>query len=377
MESDIIAEGFSLSEKMYGLRYMSVIGDGDSSAMATIRQAVPYGIYVTKIECANHACKAYQSRLEALAKDNPQFRGKGGLTEKAIQRLTVGARIAIAKHSVTNNVSQLRHDLCNGPSHVFGDHSRCSVEFSTFRQSDTTPANDINESQNAPQTTDTAHTNIEQQIDTIILEETDTTTPEDENDATHGGHPSLALHVAPGLLNAVSRCADRIVSLALQLITNQTSNLAESYMSIRCIMDGGKQFNRIQSGSYEHRCAAAGLATQHGPDWMTSFWTAATKRKAGPVLSAHTSAKMKKLEFDKRRKDTTEYKAQRKSTRTKSSASTDHHYGPNSQQDDASPSELLQLCQEFHQREVNVTPQQRSYIEHHTKRQSEDSLWHH
>ena len=72
-----------------------------------------------------------------------------------------------------------------------------------------------------------------------------------------------------------------------------------------------------------------------------------------------------------------EYKAQRKSTRTKSSASTDHHYSPNSQQDDASPSELLQLCQEFHQREVNVTPQQRSYIEHHTKRQSEDSLWHH
>ena len=38
-----------------------------------------------------------------------------------------------------------------------------------------------------------------------------------------------------------------------------------------------------------------------------------------------------------------EYKAQRKSTRTKSSASTDHQYGPNSLQDDISPSELLQL----------------------------------
>ena len=110
--------------------------------------------------------------------------------------------------------------ICAMAHHVFGDHSHCSVEFCTFRQSDTTPANDINESQNAPQTTDTAHTNIEQQIDTIILEETDTTTPKDENDATHGGHPSLALHVTPGLLNAVSRCADHIVSLAPQLITN-------------------------------------------------------------------------------------------------------------------------------------------------------------
>ena len=63
--------------------------------------------FITKIECANHACTAYQSHLEALAKDNPQLYGRGGLTKKAIQRLTVGARIAIAKYSSTNNVSQL------------------------------------------------------------------------------------------------------------------------------------------------------------------------------------------------------------------------------------------------------------------------------
>ena len=44
VESDIIAD--RLSEEMYGLRYMSVIDDGNSSVMATIRQAVPYGIVV-------------------------------------------------------------------------------------------------------------------------------------------------------------------------------------------------------------------------------------------------------------------------------------------------------------------------------------------
>ena len=44
MESDIIAEGFRLSERLYGLcYYMFVIGDGDSSVMATIRQSVLYG----------------------------------------------------------------------------------------------------------------------------------------------------------------------------------------------------------------------------------------------------------------------------------------------------------------------------------------------
>jgi hypothetical protein len=213
MESDIIAEGFSLSEQMYGLRYMSVIGDGDSSVMATIRQAVPYGIFVNKIECANHACKAYRSRLEALTKDNPQYRGKGGLTKKAIQRLTVGARIAITKNSVTNNISQLRHDLRNGPSHVFGDHSHCSKDFCKFQQSESTSTSEEidDEDHNVLPATDAAQ-NMEQQIDAIISAEVEHITPSDECDATLGGHPSVGSNLAPGLLNAVAKCADRIVS---------------------------------------------------------------------------------------------------------------------------------------------------------------------
>ena len=52
---------------------MNVVGDGDSSVLATIRQAVPYGIFVEKIECANHAVKSYRSRLEALAKDHQHY----------------------------------------------------------------------------------------------------------------------------------------------------------------------------------------------------------------------------------------------------------------------------------------------------------------
>ena len=72
MESDIIAEGFTMPEWMYGLRYMSVIADGDSSVMATMQQVVSYGIFVNKIECANHVYKAYRSRHKALAKDNPE-----------------------------------------------------------------------------------------------------------------------------------------------------------------------------------------------------------------------------------------------------------------------------------------------------------------
>ena len=46
-----------------------------------------------------------------------------------MQRLTAGARLAIKMHSKTGNVTQLRHDLRNGPNHVFGDHSQCNPAF--------------------------------------------------------------------------------------------------------------------------------------------------------------------------------------------------------------------------------------------------------
>ena len=166
-----------------------------------------YGILVKKIECANHACKAYRSRLEALAKDNPEYRGKGGLTKKVIQRLTVGTIIAITKHSVTKNSTQLRYDLRNGPSQVFGDHTNC-----TFQQNPSIPDNESDE---------------EEQISTIIQTETELQiSPHDEHDAAQGGHTSLISNPAAGLFNAVAKCTDRIVSLASQLVSNQTSNLA-------------------------------------------------------------------------------------------------------------------------------------------------------
>ena len=100
---------------------MRVTADGDSSVMSTPIQSVQYGPFIQKIECANHACKCYRSRLEAFAKDHPQFCGKGGLTKRAIQRLTVGAQMAIKMHSRTGCVrfvdtrfvnSQFVHYFC-------------------------------------------------------------------------------------------------------------------------------------------------------------------------------------------------------------------------------------------------------------------------
>ena len=49
--------------------------------------------------------------------------------------------------------------------------------------------------------------------------------PHDERDAAQGVHLSLINNLAPGLFNAVAKYPDWIVSLAPQLVSNQTSNL--------------------------------------------------------------------------------------------------------------------------------------------------------
>ena len=282
MESDIVVEGFRLSERTHGVRYMKLVGDGDSSVTSTIREAVPYGVYVEKIECANHAVKCYRSRLEQLVKDNPQYRGKGGLTKRAIQRLTVGARVAIRLHSKDRNVTQLRHDLRNGPAHVFGDHTACSKSFCKYAEQ--AQEEDIEEVDTTLPTSMESSSSTEQllpatiadHLSRIIEEETDDEpTFEEEVDAQSGYSQSLS-NLPDGLFRKVMACGDRLVVLAPQLIQNLTSNLAECYMGLRTICDGGKQYNRIQKGSFEHRCYAAGLRAQNGPEWGIKVLEAVT-----------------------------------------------------------------------------------------------------
>ena len=88
MEADIIAAGFfRQSEAMHGVRYIKVIGDGDSSVLHTILITIPYGRYVSKLECANHCVNCYCSHLEQMVKDFPHFKGRGNLSKRTIIKL--------------------------------------------------------------------------------------------------------------------------------------------------------------------------------------------------------------------------------------------------------------------------------------------------
>ena len=58
MEPDIILEGFKEAEATHGLRYLQMVGDGDSSVMHSLHTHGPHWCKsITKIECANHLCK--------------------------------------------------------------------------------------------------------------------------------------------------------------------------------------------------------------------------------------------------------------------------------------------------------------------------------
>ena len=50
----------------HGVRYLIMVGDGDSSAYSTLVENVPvWGYAIQKLECANHACKCYRLVMQA------------------------------------------------------------------------------------------------------------------------------------------------------------------------------------------------------------------------------------------------------------------------------------------------------------------------
>ena len=362
MESDIIVCGFNAAEEMHGVRYMRVIGDGDSSVLSDIQQFVPvWGNTVTKIECANHAIKCYRNRLEKIIQDFPKYKykGRGKLTKRAITRLAFGARCAIKMHMASKNIAQLRQDLRNGPNHVFNEHSNCSPSFCKVAAnvteavpvSNVTPPCTPEDVSDAAVLDDILGEELESENDMHVEEDeaqggdnsvtvnnvTPPSTPEDvsdveavlddilgeelesendmhvEEDEARGGDNSVSIKTIPyDLFFRIQRAGDRIVSIASQLVSNQTTNLAECFMNIRCKFDGGKFYNRVQRGSFQHRCYGAGLRFQMGPDWSSLAWSRATGTEPGTITAEHSARERHNHTLSNVIKTASKYKEQRK-----------------------------------------------------------------
>ena len=62
--------------------------------------------------------------------------------------------------------------------------------------------------------------------------------PAIEEDARRGGITSRSVN--PIMISEIQKLVSRLVCKASQLITNETTNMAESWMHVRCKYDGGK-----------------------------------------------------------------------------------------------------------------------------------------
>ena len=152
----------------------------------------------------------------------------------------------------------------------------------------------------------------------------------------------------PHFLRDVEAAGDRLVAKATQLIQNKTTNITENFMSIRCKMDGGKFYNRIQSGSFQHRSMAAALRVQNGPSWTTSILNRMGLQSS--ICDKFTIGRKQKHDKNTARKVLLKYKKQRLMTRYGQStvnSSPDTSYGSDPAEPNISADELKRLCQEY------------------------------
>lgn len=90
MEVDAVIEMFRRSLENLGVRFLYYVGDGDSKTYKGVVEAAPYGeTEVTKKECVGHVQKRIGTRLRACKKNNKGLGGKGKLTGKLIDQLSV------------------------------------------------------------------------------------------------------------------------------------------------------------------------------------------------------------------------------------------------------------------------------------------------
>lgn len=100
MEVDAAKEMFMRSEKLHGVKYTSYVGDGDCKTFKGITECNPYGenCIVEKKECVGHVQKRMGARLRKLKKDTKGLGGKGKLTAKLIDELSVYYGLAIRRN---------------------------------------------------------------------------------------------------------------------------------------------------------------------------------------------------------------------------------------------------------------------------------------
>ncbi|XP_063393385.1 uncharacterized protein LOC134678669 isoform X2 [Cydia fagiglandana] len=324
MEADIVIEGFKKSEEMHGLQYKSFIGDGDSSVYAHIKKNIPYGHKVTKIECKNHLVKNYTAGLyKILTNTKLPLLGRNMLKPR-IENLTIVTRkVIIHCHKDPN---RLRKDLKNVAYHVYGRHMECQPYYCNY-----TEAND-------------EHPKVNEDKDLVTIMTTK----------------------APGVWANICAANEHILSKSHR-VSNETTNVAENFMSLVNKFTCGKRLSLGKGGSYQRRVLLAGLSQTTGYSWHKQAWLKTSSHNIGQ----HFQLYIKRKELIRMRRQRCPRTRNFKPTVIKP----DKDYGPKACDPvDLSREDIKRIGQEKLM-ELQVTPDQIAEIEQQTKDQHDNELY--
>ncbi|XP_063222664.1 uncharacterized protein LOC134531069 [Bacillus rossius redtenbacheri] len=336
MERDIICEGFNCSIEMHGIMYKHYIGDGDAAVMSAIQQTCNYGRYVTKVECANHATRAFSEKIHKLASNTTySLEGRKLLLQtddvnkiSRSERLVKGTRTAIkesAQKQGTDAIEILRQDLRNVPDHVFGNHKNCRSTFCKRKES---------------------------------------------------GEKNLLPDLEKaGLLQPIRNLMANLEKKADKLVTNSTTNAAERYMALNAKFTGGKRINFGKRGSYYRRCYGAAIAHSCGPGWHTSPWKKMHGRSPGSACKKMCNRRERKS--SKRKLNYQENGAPKKKRKT--GGGPDRHYGNEELMldPDVSEEEMISRCDQLllKVKEEAESKEKRDCVEIATRGQHDNEKW--
>ena len=345
MEADIILSGFLEAESSHGVRYTKIIADGDSSVFSVLQEKVPvWGKSISKLECANHACKCVRSNLEKLVLEKPHYKGKGKLTKNNRVQLTTALRCAIKLRSRSKNVKLLRRDILNSVYHVLGFHNRCS----DFCQKRPTQNEDENCAENFDPSEDSFDFIFEQQSEFWKIP-----SENEMNQSRYAGKNCCSMSDLKELIQDVQIILNRIADKSERLIGNFTTNLAESWMAIRSKFDGGKVINRCGRGSWHTRCFGGALRKNLGVIWSPVTFQTVTGTKAGTHFIHSAKRQSQKLLASKKYQSKPESKIIRRKRKLNdlkqnTSKKAKLSYGSNlDDSTDVSEQKLKELCDSF------------------------------
>lgn len=257
MEAHIIAEGFSRSMEMHGLKFNKLVGDGDSSIMKKIMQQMPYGpnLIVQKIECKNHLLRNFCNKMKALGKKTNNAKGfvpvhirkKVEANVLRMRRAVVGAvnyRKEQENTVQSDKIKNLKMDIKNTANHVFGDHKNCASYYCK---------------------------------------------PEKYTD-----DPNLVSDLRDcGIWTDIQQFLLSLIANAESLIIDVTNNTVEQFNNVIAKFIGGKRVNFTTRGSYQARCFGAVTS------WNSEL---ATHSRIQKKIQGHSPGKYTKHFIERKRR---------------------------------------------------------------------------